>query len=76
MACALEAETKEEEYLAMIERHKAGVTGRRGCDLMGQMFGELVNTMGESDADILVMSDAADVPPAKAFFHCSPRSRP
>ncbi|MBN8625193.1 MAG: N-6 DNA methylase [Planctomycetes bacterium] len=53
MVCALAAETKEGEYLAMVERHKAGKAGRRGVDLMGQMFGQLVSAMTESDADIL-----------------------
>jgi hypothetical protein len=53
MVFALAAETKEGEYLAMIERHKAGKKGQGGADLMGQMFGELVNAMSESDADIL-----------------------
>jgi hypothetical protein len=53
LVCALAAETKEGEYLAMIERHKAGAKGRRGCDLMGQMFGELVNAMSDSESDIL-----------------------
>ena len=53
MVCALAAETKEAEYLAMIERHKAGKTGKRGCDLMGQMFGELVAAMDTTDADII-----------------------
>ena len=45
MVCALAAETKEAEYLAMIERHKAGKPGKRGCDLMGEMVGELVAAM-------------------------------
>ena len=53
MVCALAAETKEAEYLAMIERHKAGKTGKRGCDLIGQMFGELVAAMDKTDADII-----------------------
>jgi hypothetical protein len=53
MVCALSAETKEAEYLAMIERHKAGKAGKRGCDLMGQMFGELVAAMDKSNADVL-----------------------
>jgi len=53
VVCALAAETKEEEYMAMIERHKSGKPGQRGADLMPQMFGELVNAMSESDADIL-----------------------
>jgi len=52
MVCALAAETKEDEYLAMIERHKRGKQGRRGADLMAEMFGELVNAMTETDADI------------------------
>jgi len=53
MVCALSAETKEGEYPAMIERHKAGKHGQRGADLMAQMFGELVNAMSDSDSDIL-----------------------
>ncbi|MBL9084986.1 MAG: N-6 DNA methylase [Planctomycetales bacterium] len=53
MVCALAAETKEGEYLAMVERHKAGKAGRRGVDLMGQMFGQLVTAMSETDADVL-----------------------
>lgn len=53
IACALAAETKEAEYLAMIARHTQGPAGRRGCDLMAQMFGELVHAMDQSDADLL-----------------------
>ncbi len=53
MVAALAAETKEDEYLAMIERHKAGKKGQRGADLMPIMFAELVNAMSDSDADIL-----------------------
>lgn len=53
MVCALAAGTKEAEYLAMIERHTAGQTGKRGCDLMAQMFAELVAAMDKSDADVL-----------------------
>jgi len=53
MVCALAAETKEGEYMAMIERHKSGKPGQRGADLMPAMFAELANAMTESDADIL-----------------------
>ena len=53
VVCALAAETKEEEYMSMIERHKSGKPGQRGGDLMAQMFGELAIAMSESDADIL-----------------------
>jgi len=53
IVCALAAETKEAEYLTMIQRHAAGKPGERGCDLMGEMFGELVAAMDKSDADII-----------------------
>lgn len=53
MVCALAAETKEDEYLAMVERHKKGKTGRRGIDLMPQIFAELVAAMEQTDADVL-----------------------
>jgi len=53
MVCALAAETKEEEYLAMVERHKSGKPGSRGVDTMSQMFAALVDAMEASDADIL-----------------------
>ena len=53
MVCALAAETKEDEYLTMVERHKSGKSGHRGVDLMAQMLGELVHAMDRYDADIL-----------------------
>jgi len=53
IVCALAAETKEAEYLAMVERHTRGKPGERGVDLMGQMFGELVLAMDDNDGDIL-----------------------
>ena len=53
MVCALAAETKEAEYLSMVDRHKSGKPGKRGVDLMSQMFGELVSAMDTLDADIL-----------------------
>ena len=53
VVCALAAETKEEEYLSMVERHKKGRKGQRGIDLIPQMFGELVYAMDKTDADIL-----------------------
>lgn len=53
MVCALAAETKEDEYLTMIDRHKRGETGRRGADLMPQMFAKLIDAMSKEDVDIL-----------------------
>ena len=53
IVCALAAESKEAEYLAMVERHKGGKHGQRGIDLMPQMLAELVEAMTRTDADIL-----------------------
>ena len=50
---ALAAESKEAEYLAVVERHKGGRRGQRGIDLMPQMLAELVEAMTRTDADIL-----------------------
>ena len=53
MVCALAAETKEDEYLAMADRHKKGKQGNRGIDLMPQMFGDLISAMSREDNDVL-----------------------
>jgi hypothetical protein len=53
MVCTLAAETMEGDYLAMVDRHTRGKKGERGVDLMGRMFGELVEAMCREDADIL-----------------------
>lgn len=53
MVCALAAETKEEEYLAIVEHHNRGKPGSRGIDTMARMFASLVTAMEKSDADIL-----------------------
>lgn len=53
MVCALAAETKETEYLAMVERHKEGKPGKRGIDLISEMFAALVLAMEKDDGDVL-----------------------
>jgi hypothetical protein len=53
MVCTLAAETNDDEYLAMIERHNRGKQRRRGADLMAEVFGELINALTETDADSL-----------------------
>ncbi len=50
---ALAAETMEEEYLAMVERHRDGEPGNRSIDVMATMFAELVQAMTMTDGDIL-----------------------
>jgi hypothetical protein len=53
MVCSLAAEMMEDEYLAMVERHKDGPVGKRGIDLIAAMFGELVHAMTEQSRDVL-----------------------
>ncbi|MBI2481293.1 MAG: SAM-dependent DNA methyltransferase [Planctomycetia bacterium] len=53
MVCALAAETTEEEYLAMVERHKRGKPGQRGVDLIPEMFADLINAISREDNDVL-----------------------
>jgi hypothetical protein len=53
MVCALAAETKEAEYLGVVERHKEGERGKRGVDLIGEMFAELLLAMEKNDGDVL-----------------------
>ena len=43
----------EDEYLKTIEKHKEGVKGKRGVDLLAQMFGNLVDVTDRTRADIL-----------------------
>lgn len=50
--CCLAAETMEDEYMAMVERHKEGKPGRRGIDLMPEMFAALVHAM-DGTRDVL-----------------------
>jgi hypothetical protein len=51
--CALAGGTMEEEYLSMVERHKAGQNGDRGIDRMADLFGNVVGAMEETRRDIL-----------------------
>jgi type I restriction-modification system DNA methylase subunit len=53
MVCSLSNGQMEDQYMAMIQRHSDGKPGKRGCDLMAQMFGKLVQAMNETRRDIL-----------------------
>lgn len=53
MVSALAAETKEAEYLAIVERNKKGKPGKRGVDLTGEMFAELLLAMEKNEGDVL-----------------------
>ena len=51
--CALAGGTMEEQYLEVAGRYSDGEKGSRGIDILAQMFGDLVNAMEETRADIL-----------------------
>lgn len=51
--CSLAGGTMEDEYMAMVERHKDGPKGTRGIDVMPRMFGQLVEAMDNTRKDIL-----------------------
>ena len=46
---ALAAETMEDEYLAMVERHKDGQPGKRSIDLIAKLFAQLIEAMTRND---------------------------
>ncbi len=43
----------EDEYLATIEKHKEGPTGKRGVDVLAKAFADLIRLTEASDADLL-----------------------
>lgn len=51
--CALSGGAMEEEYLATVARYGEGKPGSRACDRFAQLFGQLVEIMEETRADIL-----------------------
>lgn len=72
--CAFAAETKEDEYLAMVERHKNGKPGRRGVDLICEMFAGLVNAMTKTESDILGDLFQGSITYGEAGQYLSPES--
>jgi hypothetical protein len=51
--CALSGGAMEDQYLNVVERHKAGESGRRGCDALAQLFAALTEAMETTRADIV-----------------------
>ncbi len=74
VVCSLAAETMEDEYLAMVERHKDGTRGRRGIDLMPEMMALLVDAMEKRDADILGDLFQSSISYGEAGQYLSPES--
>jgi hypothetical protein len=51
--CALAGGTMEEPYLQVVQRYAKGEKGKRPVDLLAELFGELVNVMEQTGADVL-----------------------
>ena len=51
--CALGHPLMEDEYLETVERHKDGSRGKRGVDVLAQMFGNLVSIIDRTREDVL-----------------------
>ena len=43
--CALAGGRMEDQYLAIVKKHSAGEKGKRGCDGLSHLFGEMINQM-------------------------------
>lgn len=51
--CALSGGVMEDQYLNVVKKHAAGDKGKRGCDSLAQLFGQLIETMEQARKDIL-----------------------
>ncbi len=49
--CCLSGGRMEEQYLQTVAKHTAGKPGKRGCDSIAKMFGELVAAMEQDSRD-------------------------
>ena len=51
--CAMSGGTMEDQYLAVVERHKHGKPGKRGCDSIARAFGALVASMEQTQGEMI-----------------------
>ena len=51
--CALSGGVMEDQYLSVVERHKSGKPGRRGCESIAQAFGTLVANMEQTHGEMI-----------------------
>ena len=51
--CALAGGQMEDQYLAVVKKHTEGAKGRRSCDSLARLFGQLVDRMEQTRQDIL-----------------------
>jgi len=50
--CALSGGQMEKQYMQTVAKHTEGKKGKRGCDSIAQMFGEMVNMMEDSRGEM------------------------
>ena len=51
--CSLSGGTMEDQYLTVVERHKHGKPGKRGCDSIARAFGTLVASMEQTQGEMI-----------------------
>ena len=51
--CAMSGGTMEDQYMAVVERHKHGKPGKRGCDSIARAFGKLVASMEQTQGKMI-----------------------
>ena len=51
--CAMSGGTMEDQYMAVVERHKHGKPGKRGCDSIARAFGTLVASMEQTQGEMI-----------------------
>ena len=51
--CAMSGGSMEDQYLAVVERHKHGKPGKRGCDSIARAFGTLVASMEQTQGEMI-----------------------
>ena len=50
--CSLSGGQMEEEYMDIVKKYTAGQKGKRGCDSLAHMFGEMIKAMEETRGEM------------------------
>lgn len=51
--CALSGGEMEDDYLQVVQKHSSGTPGRRGCEVIAKLFGQMMSVMDETRQDVL-----------------------
>jgi len=58
----------EADYIQIVQKHSGGKPGRRGCDEIAKLFGEVVSVMEETRQDVLGDLFQGRVPDARRHY--------